>query len=163
MKNFKALSALCLSAMMLLCGCGSDAISERNIEALSKEDAKTELDSLMTKVEVNEVTDPVMDIYQEETSALDTLADIDTFPLVLEGHGQINLEIAAPSEFSGEAPDDWLIQMGRVFNSNEYTIDGKTISISIRKISSGEAATYIGAGAYKPDVYIPSNYDIFSF
>ena len=124
---------------------------------LTEDEAKKEIKSLMSKVEVTENTDPVMDIYSDETSAADALADIDTFPIMVEGKGDINIEIAAATEMSADAPDDWLNVVAKEFNSQNNTIDGKSVSVSVRKITSGEVVTYINAGAYKPTVFIPSN------
>ncbi|MCR5452961.1 MAG: VWA domain-containing protein [Lachnospiraceae bacterium] len=160
MKTFKKLAVIAMSAVFLFTGCGGDVITTNSnrVNALSEEDAKAELASLLKKIPVNEVSDPVMDIYSEETSEADALADIDTFPMVLEGKGDIDIEIAAPSELSGNAPDDWLIAVAQKFNKAEYEIDGESVSVSIRKISSGEVVTYVKADAYHPDMYIPSNY-----
>ena len=167
MKARKKLIGLLLSmTMLLITGCGgnngdlSSVRDSRNIKALSESEALAEIDSLYTKISVNEVTNPTVDIYSEESTEKDTLADIDTFPIVLYGNGDIDIEIAAPSELCGDAPDDWLIQVAEKFNKQNNTIDGKTVSVSIRKISSGEVVTYVDNDAYRPDVYIPSNYTL---
>ena len=125
---------------------------------LSYEDAETELDALLTKIRVDEVQDPAMDIYTDEVSVADTLADISTFPFTVEGSGEINIEIAAPSEFTGESPDDWLNVIAKKFNDSGAKIDGKSVSVTVRKMASGEVVTYMTDGGYRPDVYIPSNY-----
>ncbi len=150
--------ALVLSSCMLLSGCGLDGVRTANVKTMSEEDAKTELSALLKKVNVKTVDNPIIDLSLEEASQKDALADIDTFDVVLKGNGNIDIEIAAPSEFCGSAPDDWLVVAGQKFNNSGYQIDGKSVSVSIRKISSGEVVTYVDAGVYKPDVYIPSNY-----
>lgn len=149
-----------VGTMLFLTGCGSDAITTNSnrTDALSYDDAMTELSSLVSKVDVTEVADPVMDIYSEETTEADALADIDTFPLTVEGNGKINIEIAAATEMSADAPDDWMNIIAERFNSEGYTIGNKSVSVSVRKITSGEVVTYINAGAYRPEVYVPSNF-----
>ena len=155
---FKYIISSLLVSVIFLTGCGSDDIRMTQTKTMSEEDAKAELGALIKKVNVKMVDNPAIDLSLEETNEADALADIDTFPIVLEGSGQINIEIAAPSELCGSAPDDWLIVAAQKFNKSNIQIDGKTASVSIRKISSGEVVTYVNAGAYKPDVYIPSNY-----
>lgn len=79
-------------------------------------------------------------------------------PITVEGNGEINIEIAAATELSAEAPDDLLNVLARNFNKSRAEINGKRISVSIRKITSGETLTYMTDGDYEPDVYIPSSY-----
>lgn len=141
--------------VLLLTACGN--VYTNGTSDMPKDQALKELSSLMTKVSVTTNPNPVLDIYAEEVSEADTLADIDTFDITVSGSGSIDLEIAAPSELSGNAPDDWLNETARRFNNENHEIDGKSVSVTIRKISSGEAVTYISAGVYKPDLYIPSN------
>lgn len=155
----KAVLTTFLTSSLLLTACGDiSSVRTSGTKTISKEEARTELDALNKKINVNTVDNPVIDLSLEETTEADALADINTFPIVLEGRGDINIEIAAPSEISGSNPDDWLIIAGEKFNKSGATVNGKSISVSIRKISSGEVVTYVNAGAYKPDVYIPSNY-----
>ena len=151
----KKLTSLFLISALLLCSCDNVRMDEE--QTLSVEEAKTETDALLRKIKVKTVTNPEMDIYADETSVADTLASIDTFPLVVEGDGDVNIEIAAATEMSSSAPDDWLVEVAKRFNDSAETVDGKRMSVSVRKITSGEVVTYMTAGAYHPDVYIPSN------
>ncbi len=148
--------------LCVLTGCGGSSSEGgahgSSSKQLSYEDAETELDALLTKVHINEVENPAMDIYTDEVSVADTLADISTFPFTVEGRGDINIEIAAPSEFTGEQPDDWLNVIARRFNDSGAVINGKSVSVTVRKMASGEVVTYMTEGGYRPDMYIPSNY-----
>jgi len=154
-------TALALAAVLitgLLTGCGGDSVrTDRNADALSYEDAETEIASMLKKVSVSEVSDPVLDIYSDEVSEAETLADISTFPITVQGNGEINLEIAAATELSAEAPDDWINIIARAFNQEGYTVGDKKVTVSVRKITSGEVVTYMTAGAYQPEIFIPSN------
>ena len=58
---------------------------------------------------------------------------------------------------SADAPDDWLKVVARNFNKSGAEINGKSVSVSIRKITSGEVLTYMTDGEYRPDAYIPSS------
>ena len=146
-----------LALAVFLGGCGSNVYTE-SAKTLTAEEAKTELASLLKKVDVEEVTDPILDIYSDEPSEAEALADISTFPLTVEGTGGIHIEVAAATEMSAEAPDDWLNVVAENFNKEKYSVNGRAVSVSVRKITSGEAVTYISAGAYQPHVFIPSNY-----
>ena len=159
-KNLVTICAL-VGAISLLAGCGSGGSAtiqneKRNI--LSNEEAQEEINALLKKVEMREVSNPTMDIYADEISEADALADIDTFPITVEGNGEINIEIAAATELSANAPDDWLNVVAKNFNDENYEINGKSVSVSVRKITSGETVTYMISGNYRPHVFIPSNF-----
>ena len=154
----KVLSMLLATAMVTtsLVGC-SNGHNDGVVSKLTEDEAKKELKSLMTQVSVDTNSNPVLDIYAEDVSEADTLADIDTFPITVTGNGQINIEIAAATELSADAPDNWINEVAEKFNKAGYEIDGNSVSVSVRKITSGEVVTYITAGGYQPDVFIPSN------
>lgn len=145
------LCAAVLISLLTACGASSDSSS------MSYEDAVEEIASLLKKVDVSTVEDPDLYIYTDDTTEADALADIDTFDITVEGDGEINIEIAAATELSSDSPDDWLNIVAENFNAEGYTINGKTVTVTVRQIASGEAYTYIAAGAYEPEVFIPSN------
>ena len=158
MKKILSLMLGAVLAAGLLTGCGSSSIyTESDDGELSYDDAVEEIESLLKKIDVETVTNPTLDIYSDTTSEADALADIDTFDITVEGDGEINIEIAAATELSSDSPDDWLNVVAQAFNEAGYTINGKTVSVTVRQITSGEAYTYIAAGAYEPEVFIPSN------
>ena len=159
MKKILSLSLCVILTAAVLSGCGSSSVyTEDDYDALSYEDALDEIESLLTKIDVTTVEDPTLDIYSDTTSEADALADIDTFDITVQGDGEINIEIAAATELSSDSPDDWLNVVAEVFNEEGYTINGKSVTVTVRQITSGEAYTYIAAGAYEPEVFIPSNY-----
>lgn len=158
MKKLSCLALVVLLVFATLTGCGD--ISSTNPDrddALSYDDAMKELNTFVGDIKPESVAAP-LDIYTSETAAADTLASIDTFPIVVEGRGQINIEIAAATEMSSAAPDDWMNIVAERFNNERFEIDGKTVSASVRKITSGEIVTYIADGEYRPDIAAPSNY-----
>ena len=146
-----------LAVTMLMSGCAAEGVYTDGTPTMSEEDAKAEMSALMKKIDVTTTTNPAMDIYFDAAESV-ALADIDTFPITEDGNGQIDIEIAAATELSADAPDDWINVVAKNFNRAGYTIDGKSVSVSVRKITSGEAVTYINAGVYEPEVFIPSNY-----
>jgi len=143
-----------LAAICCLTGCGTPGYEET--KTLTYNEAVEELSSKLTKVNTSTVDAP-LDIYDTST-VTKTLASIDTFPLTTEGSGQINIEIAGATELTAAAPDDLLNVWAKDFNSQRNEINGKTVSVTVRKITSGEVLTYMTEGNYRPDVYIPSSY-----
>lgn len=161
MKKFLKSAGLLILAFALT-ACGSvSSTRDGNLskyKALSKEDAKTEIATLLTEVDVTEITNPTLDIYMDEEGDKLALADISTFDLPVQGTGQINIEIAAATELSQSAPDDWMNIVAQNFNREKFTVNGKIVSVSVRAINSGEVVTYVDAGAYEPNMFVPSNY-----
>lgn len=151
-KNIRSLTAVCLAAMLTVgCGMGNSKAS------LSYDDAVEELSALSKSVHVTELPASI-DLDAEEFTNDAALADIDTFDLTVEGTGDINIEIAAATELSSSAPDDWLNVVAEQFNKSGQTIGGRSVSVTVRKIASGEVVTYMVNGGYRPEVFIPSNY-----
>ena len=144
---------------ILLGACGSEDVKTGNtskFDTLSYDDAVHELDALYGDIKPKEIS-PRLDVDMSTGSVASSLADINTFPIMVTGNGEINIEIAAATEFSATAPDDWLNIVAEEFNRGNNTIDGKKVTVSIRKITSGEVVTYMTDGGYRPDCYIPSN------
>lgn len=150
--SIKVLAGL-MALVLSLSGCGTPGYDEDN--SLTYDEAVAELDSKLSKIEPVEVEAP-LDIYNVDSTTI-ALADIDTFPLTVIGNGNINIEIAAATELSEEAPDDLVNILARNFNRSGAKIGNKSVSVSVRRITSGEVLTYMTEGNYKPDVYIPSS------
>ena len=140
-------------AAVSLAGCG-DTLGKET-EAYSREESLKEIDAYWNEIKPSYVQAP-LDIYDDADESV-TLADISTFPIVVEGKGQIDIEVAAATEMSSKAPDDWMVEAAEKFNSKRNQVGGKTVSVSVRKITSGEAVTYMEDGGYRPDVFAPSN------
>ena len=158
MKKILSCFVVILCIVGLLSGCSNSNVRVENETYLSEDQAKTELKSLTKSLKPKEITNPTLDIYEDDTVKIsDSLADIDTFPIMEEGKGKINIEVAAATEMSASAPDDWLNLVAKNFNKEEFEVNEKPVSVSIRKITSGEVVTYILNSDYKPELYIPSN------
>lgn len=155
MKAFKRILAASLAAVMAAGAAGCTKYENGDEKVYSYEEAITELNAFNKEINTDEVT-PRLDIYDSD-SASATLADIDTYKLTVEGRGDINIEVAAATEMSSEAPDDWMNVVAERFNRAGYEIDGRSVSVTVRRITSGEVLTYMTEGDYKPDVYAPSS------
>ena len=157
-KNILSMIAVCMAAILTVgCGGAGGSGGSGSVNALSYEDALEELTALSASVKATDVP-ATMDLDAEELTNDAALADIDTFEVTVKGDGDINIEIAAATELSSGAPDDWINVVAKNFNKSGYTVDGKSVSVSVRKIASGEVVTYMVDGDYRPEVFIPSNY-----
>ena len=156
MKKVLALVLALILSLSLFSGCQDPGTPGDNIKVIPYEDAVKEMDALLTNVKVRTGNAPI-DISYDDVSVQDALADISTFPLTVQGNGQINIEIAADTEMSSDAPDDWMNVLARQFNKENHEYNGKKVTISVRQITGGEVVTYMRAGAYRPDLYVPSH------
>ena len=129
--------------------------SEKKIE--SEKEAQKELSKLLDKVKVTEV-DPVRgQVEFGATTLADELPDISKYDYTVVGNGDIDVEIIASPEKSGTGTDGWMNEMAEKFNRSGYTYDGRTVSVSIRNMTSGLAMDYIVSGKYIPEGYSPSS------
>ena len=127
-------------------------------EEITTEKAEKKLSELLGSVKVENVDAKKAAISDEDIlSDEEELPDISGYPLSVEGSGQINVEIFSSPEKAGTGTDGWLNDVAEDFNSENYNIDGKTISVSIRSVSSGLALDYIKSGKYVPEAISPSN------
>ncbi len=155
-------------AIVLAAGCGSsktessggygnNAVSVKNDYALSYEDALEEVNTLANATKPTKVP-AQLDLDAEELAEDAALADISTYEMTVNGSGEIDIEIAAATELSSNAPDDWINVVAEKFNKSGASVNGKSVSVSVRKIASGEVVTYMVDGGYRPDAFVPSNF-----
>lgn len=156
MKSFnKILTGAFLATTLLLTACSSDG--KQKYGNLSKDEAKTEVATYYKKI------DPIKAKLKKDISSvsLDTaseLPDIDkAYPYTVEGDGKVNVEIFVSSEKAGKGKDGILNDIAKDFNNQHQSLDGETISVSIRSIPSGTAVDYISSKNHVPDGYTPSN------
>lgn len=143
-----------LAMSVLLTACSSDGHKYGN---LSKDEAKSEVETYYTKINPHEA--PLKkDISLTSLDSAEELPDLDrTYPYTVEGSGKVNVEIFVSTEKAGSGKDGILNDIAKDFNNQNQSIDGETISVSIRSIPSGTAVDYIASGNHVPDGYTPSN------
>lgn len=147
------ISALAL-VVILLTGCGGGNIKQAG---LTSDQAVETLNALLTKVSVSTLT-PRLDISDTAlTDAADELPDIANYPLSVQGNGTIDVEIVASTEKAGSGMDGWLNRVAENFNKSNFTLNGQTVSVSIRPIASGLATEYILTGKHVPAAFSPTN------
>ena len=139
MKKYIALILVLILSLSLFSGCDGAYEDGDNIPVISQEDAVKEMNALLTNVRVYTKDAPIdMDVIDENPAA--ALADISTFPITVQGSGRINIEIAAATEFSAAAPDDWMNVVAERFNREGFTVGGSSVSVSVRKITSSKSS-----------------------
>ncbi len=127
-------------------------------EQITSEKAEKQLNSLIDDITVENRTSRKAAISDTDIlTEKEELPSIDTYPLTVEGTGQINVEIFSSPEKAGTGTDGWLNKIAEDFNNEAYLVDGKTISVSVRSVSSGPALDYIKSGKYVPQAITPSN------
>ncbi len=119
---------------------------------------KDSLENLIKHVDYS-VKKPVKgNVDLSDASLYDELPEIDKYPMSLEDKsGDINLEIFVSPEKAGTGADSWMVDVAKKYNSEKKQVQGQTVSVSLRNITSGIAADYIISGKYVPTAYTPSS------
>lgn len=149
-------SAIALGAVALLAGC-----SGSSGQVLTKDQAVEQLNSYLQsgKLRYETVThEPDTSWVGVDTTAAE-LPAIEKYPLSVTGNGQINLEIFSSTEKSTAKSGEsrWMDEMAKQFNASGATVNGRSVSVSVRPIASGLALDYIKSGTYVPAAYSPAN------
>lgn len=135
--------------------------SSVSTSTMTTEQAYADLSGKMKRIGVQEVTVAPQQLdVSEFLDAKDELPDIESsYPFVVEGTGEVNIEIFSSGEKAAESgSDSFLTEMAKKFNNQHNKTTGdKTMSVSLRSIPSGTAAEYISTGKYQPECYTPSN------
>ena len=127
-------------------------------ETITSEQAENQMNKLLGGINVTNVNPIKASISDEDIlSEEEELPDISKTPLTVTGNGEINIEIFASPEKAGEDTDGWINEVAKNFNNENYKINGKTISVSIRSVTSGLGVDYITSVKYVPDAITPSN------
>ena len=146
-----------VTAISSLSSASKNKEQDKKLQTYISKSESEKIDFLMKSINVTTASPRKASINLEPASLYDELPDISKYPLVVEGKGDINIEICASPEKSGENKDGWMNEVAKNFNSQNYKMDGKTISVSIRNISSGQGADYILSKKYMPDAFAPSS------
>jgi Ca-activated chloride channel family protein len=124
---------------------------------VTAESAMATLDKLYKNITVNTVPARKEQVMIETTSIKDALPDISKYPPQVDNTTENYVEIFSSTEKSGDKKDGWLVDTAKAFNNANIQVDGKTVSVRIRGIASGQGTDYITSGKYLPDAFTPSN------
>lgn len=131
--------------------------SSKEVDAFSTKTLDEKIQYLNNSIKVDTNSPRKASIELTSPSLYDELPDINKYPYVVEGTGAINIEVFASPEKSGKNKDSWIVDVAKEFNAQNYSIDGKLISVSVRSMASGQGADYIISGKYVPDAFTPSS------
>ena len=148
-----ALFTVLIAAVIGVTTAKSGVVTDASGNAVSGES----LDSLLGRITVNTATPTKASVSVMDNNLYDELPGIDKYPLKVEGYGDINIEIFTSGEKAGSGNDAWLIDCANSFNNQNNMVGSKSVSLSVRSVSSGLAADYIISEKYLPDLYTPSN------
>ena len=126
-------------------------------DRMTYEQAQEQLGKLLKNVYVEDVPAVKAAVQYNASDLKEELPDISNYPLSVEGYGTINIEIISSTEKAGSGTDGWLNEVAETFNNENFNVNGQSVSVSVRPISSGVAADYIISGKYIPDTFSPSN------
>ena len=127
-------------------------------EQITTEKAEQTLNNLLGSIKTETVSARKSAISDSDVLSDDQeLPDIKSYPLSVTGTGDINIEIFSSPEKAGTGTDGWLNEIAQRFNGEIKTVNGKSVSVSVRSVSSGLAMDYIKSGKYVPDAFTPSN------
>src|SRR5690606_20006712 len=121
------------------------------------DEANKSLEKMIKNISVTNVAPIKGHVDLDPVSLIDTLPDIDKFPISVEPSTSTFVEIFSSTEKSGTGVDGWLNEVAEEFNKSGIEVNGKQASVKIRNIASGTATDYIRSGKYIPDAFTPSN------
>lgn len=141
----------------LLDNSGTKQTSKADLEDFNNKNLEEKVTYVMDNINVTTSTPRKASIDLTSSTLYDELPEIDKYPLAVEGTGSIDIEIFSSPEKAGSNKDGWLIETAKTFNNKNIEINGQSVSVSVRNVSSGQGADYIISGKYLPDAYTPSS------
>lgn len=161
-KNRGKVIVLLVVMGILMFGCvyGGITLSKnwgKSKDVISRERAEDKLNDIYDDIDVNIMEPRKEPIDIGVYDVKDTLPDIDKYPTQVDNTTQTYIEIFSSGEKTGTGNDSWLIDVANDFNSSGIKVNGKTVSVRIRQVSSGLGMDYIISEKYIPDAYNPSN------
>lgn len=122
--------------------------SERTLDDLYNKVSPTTASPVKSSVDVS-----------DNTSDADELPDISTHEYVVSPTTSTYAEIWSSGEKAGDinSTDGYLTAMATKFNNANITVDGKSVSIGLRSVTSGQSVDYMTSGKAFPTAYTPSN------
>lgn len=148
-------------ALLVIVVFGGLAIT-RNVgktdKEISQESANDQLDKLIKYIKPTTL-EPVKSSV-EMTNTVDDgseLPELDLNDVVVRATTSNYVEIVSSPEKAGSGTDGWMREVVERFNNDNVQINGTSVSIQLRSITSGLAYDYIRTGKYVPDAFSPSN------
>lgn len=137
-----------------------DPDSGKDVKILSEEDIDKALEKGIDKVRLTKNYAAKGTVTYDDSFTASELPDIDkAYPIVEEPSGkQLVVEIFSSPEKAGTGVDGWMLELAKQFNSSGQTVNGKSVGVRLRSISSGTQIDYILANKNVPTAISPSAY-----
>ena len=158
-KNWKVIAAvfaiLCVVVFGGIYATRNVGKTEREVDT---ESATAKLEKMYNKVKPDEAKPrkSAVEYNGSETTAVE-LPDIETCAVNAKATTSWYVEIWSSPEKAGVGDDGWLCEMANNFNRQQNQVDGKTVSVQIRNVNSGQAVDYVSSGAAVPDAISASS------
>ena len=130
-----------------------------NSTQLDRQAAANKISSMIEKKILVTELDPVMSTVDllDSTSLADELPTLKDEDLSVQGKADIVIEVFASPEKAGTDYNSWMVEVARDFNRERFEVDGKTVAVSVRNVTSGLGLDYITSGVRVPEIYSPSS------
>lgn len=164
MNNSKSVSVVCgvVIALAAAIVCLSVVLPDKedagDTAAISSESAYKLLTQSAGKVNVTNNHASKGTVTYDSAGTNNELPDIESsYPYVVTPNNKdIVVEIFSSPEKAGNGTDGWLKELAEDYNRSNAVIDGRSVGIALRSISSGTQIDYIQSGTYIPDAITPS-------
>lgn len=126
---------------------------------MSDEEIDKTLEKSVNKVKLTKNYAPKGTVTYEDSFVGAELPDINkAYPIVEEPSGkQLVVEIFSSPEKAGTGVDGWMLELAKQFNSSDQTVNGRSVGVRLRSISSGTQVDYILANMNVPTAISPSS------
>lgn len=154
----KKQNIIIMAVLVVLVFLGVYGVIQLTSDKASGERVEKKMEKMVNRIDPEErsLVKGTVDLSGSTTLA-EELPDISKYPMTLQGNGEIDIEIFAAPEKAGEGTDGWMLEVAGKFNNEGYEIGGRSVSVSIRSMSSGTGADYIASGKYLPQAFSPSS------
>ena len=131
----------------------------QNTTQLDRQSAADEISKMIDRKIVVHEADPVRSTVDllNQTSLADELPTLKNEDLSIQGKADIVIEVFASPEKAGEGTNSWMVDVAKAFNKEKFEVNGKTVAVSIRNVTSGLGLDYIISGVRVPEIYSPSS------
>ena len=161
-RTFGVIGVLAIAVLIAIFG---GLFLSRNIgkssKTISKEAASKSLEKMIRNIEplTGMPTKGTVE-YTGEDTTYDELPQLEDSSIAVYPSTGAYAEIFASSEKTGSGRDGFLREMAEDFNAARIEVEGETVSVQLRTVSSGQQVDYVASGKYIPDGISPSN-DLF--
>lgn len=127
-------------------------------DTITQSEAAKILEKTMSKVDITEnKAEKGTVTYSENDTAME-LPDIEkSYPIgAYPSNKSLVVEIFCSPEKAGTGMDGWMAELAKKFNDSNQSVDGQSVGVAIRNMSSGPMVDYISSGVYRPDALSPS-------